>query len=86
MVGIGRAFLGAGARSVLVSLWGVDDEATMEFMKSFYEHLASGQSASMALNLAMKCLRESEKFCAVKHWAPFVLIGDDVTIEFGENQ
>ena len=86
VVGIGRAFLGAGARSVLVSLWAVDDEATMEFMKSFYEHLSRGQSASMALNLAMKCLRESEKFCAVKYWAPFVLIGDDVTIEFGENQ
>ena len=86
VVGIGRAFLGAGARSVLVSLWAVDDEATLEVMKSFYEHLARGQSASMALNLAMKCLRESEKFCAVKHWAPFVLIGDDVTIEFGENQ
>ena len=86
VVGIGRAFLGAGARSVLVSLWAIEDEATMEFMKSFYEHLVHGQSASMALNLAMKCLRESEKFCAVKHWAPFVLIGDDVTLEFGENQ
>ena len=86
VVGIGRAFLGAGARSVLVSLWAVDDEATMEFMKGFYEHLARGQSASMALNMAMKCLRESEKFCAVKYWAPFVLIGDDVTIELGENQ
>ena len=77
VVGIGRAFLGAGARSVLVSLWAVDDEATMEFMKSFYEHLARGQSASLALSLAMKCLRESEKFCAVKYWAPFALIGDD---------
>ena len=86
VVGIGRAFLGAGARSVLVSLWAVDDEASMEFMKSFYENLARGESASMALNLAMKCLRESEKFWAVKYWAPFVLIGDDVTIEFGENQ
>ncbi len=29
VVGIGRAFLGAGARSVLVSLWAIDDEATM---------------------------------------------------------
>ena len=86
VVGIGRAFLGAGARSVLVSLWAVDDEATMEFMKSFYEHLAHGQSASMAVSSAMKCLRESEKFCAAKYWAPFVLIGDDVTIDFGENQ
>ena len=33
VVGIGRAFLGAGARSVLVSLWAIDDEATMEFVK-----------------------------------------------------
>ena len=86
VVGIGRAFLGAGARSVLGSLWAIDDEATMEFMESFYKHLAGGHSASVALNRAMKCLRDSEKFCAVKHWAPFVLIGDDVTIEFGQNQ
>ena len=86
MVGIGRAFLGAGARSVLVSLWAINDEATMEFMKSFYEHLARGHSASVALNWAMKYLRESEKFCAVKHWAPFVLIGDDVKIELGQNK
>ena len=86
VVGIARAFLGAGARSVLVALWAIDDEATMEFMKCFYEHLGRGRSASVALNRAMKFLRESEKFGAVKYWAPFVLIGDDVTIEFGENQ
>ena len=86
VVGIARAFLGAGARSVLVALWAIDDEATMEFMKCFYEHLGRGCSASVALNRAMKILRESEKFGAVKYWAPFVLIGDDVTIEFGEHQ
>ena len=84
VVGIARAFLGAGARSVLVSLWAIDDEATMEFMKSFYQQLCRGDSASVALNRAMKCLRESEKFSAVKYWAPFVLMGDDVTIEFAE--
>ena len=86
VVGIGRAFLGVGARSVLVSLWAIDDEATMEFMTSFYNHLSGGCSASVALNRAMKCVRESEKFGAVKYWAPFVLIGDDVTIEFADNQ
>ena len=86
VVGIARAFLGAGARSVLVSLWAIDDEATMEFMKSFYQQLCRGDSASVALNRAMKCLRESEKFSAVKYWAPFVLMGDDVTIEFAENK
>ena len=82
VVGIARAFLGAGARSVLVSLWAIDDETTMEFMKCFYKVLSLGCSASVAVQRAMKCLRESEKFGAVKHWAPFVLIGDDVTIEF----
>ena len=82
VVGIARAFLGAGARSVLVSLWAVNDEATMEFMEFFYQQLVNGRSASEALNKAMKSMRESDRFSAVKYWAPFVLIGDDVTLEF----
>ena len=82
VVGIARAFLGAGARSVLVSLWAIDDEATLEFMKNFYQHLVKGRSASEALNQAMNYMRESEEFSAVKFWAPFVLVGDDVKLEF----
>ena len=82
VVGIARAFMGAGARSVLVSLWAIDDEATLEFMRSFYHQLMEGRSASVSLNLAMKCLRESDKYSDAKYWAPFVLIGDDVTLEF----
>ena len=84
VVGIARAFMGAGARSVLVSLWAIDDEATLEFMKSFYYHLVEGRRASESLNLAMKCLRESDKYSDVKYWAPFALIGDDVTIDLTE--
>ena len=83
VVGIARAFLGDGARSVLVSLWAIDDEATLEFMKHFYQHLLDGRKASDALSQAMRCMRESDQFSEVKHWAPFVLIGDDVTLEFG---
>ena len=89
VVGIARAFLGAGARSVIASLWALSDEATLEFMKHFYEHLVEGKSASKSLHQAMKLMRESEEFNAVQHWAPFVLIGDDVTLNFepikGEN-
>ena len=81
VVGIARAFIGAGARSVLVSLWAIDDEATLEFMKSFYHNLVKGRSASDSLNHAMKCLRKSEKFGDLKYWAPFTLIGDDVTLD-----
>ncbi|XP_068713381.1 tetratricopeptide repeat protein 28-like [Montipora foliosa] len=82
VVGIARAFLCAGARSVLVSLWAIDDEATLLFMRNFYQHLLGGKSASVALQQAMKSLRESKEYCSIKHWAPFVLVGDDVMLEF----
>ncbi|PFX17018.1 Tetratricopeptide repeat protein 28 [Stylophora pistillata] len=81
VVGIARAFLGAGARSVVVTLWAIEDEATLEFMNFFYYALVKGKSASEALNEAMKCMRESGNFKEVKQWAPFVLIGDDVRLE-----
>ena len=82
VVGLARAFLCAGARSVLVALWAIEDEATLEFMKIFYQQLREEKSTSIALQQAMKSLRDSEKFSSMRHWAPFVLIGDDVTLEF----
>ena len=84
VVGIARAFLGAGARSVIASLWAIDDEATLAFMEHFYKHLVKGQSASKSLHEAMKIMRESKEFSAVKHWAPFMLIGDDVTLNLDQ--
>ena len=82
VVGIARAFLAAGARSVLVTLWAIDSEATMVFMKSFYEHLKEGKTACAAIHQSMKSLRESEEFSEMRYWAPFQLIGDDVKIKF----
>ena len=84
VVGIARAFLGAGARSVLVTLWAIEDKATKEFMEHFYKHLSEGQLVSKCLHQARKHLRESDDFNDVRCWAPFVLIGDDVTINFNE--
>ena len=83
VVGIARAFLAAGARSVLVTLWEIDDEATMVFMKSFYQHLKEGKTTSVAVQQAMKLLRESGEYSEMRYWAPFQLIGDNVKIEFG---
>ena len=53
-------------------------------MTSFYQYSADGKSASVALHQAMKSLRDSEKFSAIKFWAPFILIGDDVTLDIGK--
>ena len=83
VVGMARAFLGAGARSVIASLWELDDEATLEFMRLFYKHLVAGKSASKSLHHSMKRMRELEQFNALKYWAPFVLIGYDATLNFG---
>ena len=81
VVGIARAFLGAGARSVLAALWAIDDDATLEFMRVFYQLLTRGMKASQALNAATNYMRESKDFSATCKWAPFVLLGDDVTLD-----
>ena len=80
VVGIARAFLASGARAVLAALWAVEDKATMQFMNRFYEHLVRGESASESLHQAMKWMRKN-RFSDVKQWAPFMLIGDDVTFK-----
>ena len=80
VVGIARAFLASGARAVLAALWAIEDKATMEFMKCFYEHLVHGESASESLHQAMKWMRENN-FSDVRLWAPFMLIGDDVSFK-----
>ena len=80
VIGIGRAFLGAGARAVLVSLWEVDDEATMCFMKTFYEHLICGETASKALSNAMRTMRQTEQFSDPLDWGSFLLIGENVVL------
>ena len=82
VVGIARAFLRSGARSVLVALWAIDDAATMQFMIRFYEQLVHGESASESLHQAMKWMRENG-FSDFRKWAPFTLIGDNVKFDFG---
>jgi len=50
-------------------------------MSRFYEHLVHGESASKSLHAAMKWMRD-HGFTKVSRWAPFMLIGDDVTFAF----
>ena len=85
VVGIARAFLGSGARSVLVALWALRDSAAEQLMNRFYEHLADGETASESLHEAMKWMR-GNGFPEVKDWAPFMLIGDNVTFDFGKSK
>ena len=81
VVGIARAFLGSGARSVLASLWPIPDEATEQLMSRFYKHLVRGESASESLHQAMKWMR-SNGYHDLGNLAPFMLIGDNVKFDF----
>ena len=70
--GLQRAFKLAGAQSVLMSLWSVDDKATQELMTEFYNGLISGKEPDDALVAAQYSLRV--KGYSPDKWAAFVLL------------
>ena len=76
LIGLTRAFQYAGARSVLASLWKVDDKATSELMKRFYTHLKTGMTKDEALRRAQAELIRSAEFSQPWDWAAFQLNGD----------
>ena len=73
VIGLPRAFLGAGAAAVVVSLWLVQDETTVTLMTDWYRQLRSGMGRAAALRSAQRALRKT--YPHPYYWAPFVLIG-----------
>ena len=70
--GLQRAFKSAGARSILMSLWSVDDSATRELMVAFYNGLIDGRNPDDALAAAQNLLRR--KGYSPDKWAAFVIL------------
>jgi len=73
--GINRAFFYAGASSVLMSLWPVNDQATYQLMERFYSHLHSSESIANALRKAKLELSSSQLLSHPYYWAGFVISG-----------
>jgi len=76
LIGLTRAFLAAGAKSLIHSLWPVSSRSTKELMVKFYDNLLTGQSKVDSLRNAQLDLLHTERFTNPYHWAPFVLAGD----------
>ena len=74
LLGLVRGFLYAGATSVVISVWDVNDETTADLMRYFYSNLAEGHPKSESLRLAMLQLRQDHPH--PYYWAPFLLMGD----------
>lgn len=81
VLGLRRAFLLAGAESVVATLWPVNDWSTAFFMRHFYAQLQAGAARSDALQYAMQRMIETEGKAEPHLWSPFVLIGQDGPIQ-----
>ena len=81
LLGLMRAFLSAGAASLVLSLWAVEDRSTSILMETFYRKLAVGQTKGVALRQAQLELSQYSQNENVQYqhpyfWAPFYLVGD----------
>jgi CHAT domain-containing protein len=75
VIGMQKSFFEAGAKSIVVSLWDVNDKYTSLFMQSFYNYLAAGFDKSEALRKAKKFFKKNYS-ANPYYWAAFVLSGD----------
>jgi CHAT domain-containing protein/predicted negative regulator of RcsB-dependent stress response len=77
LIALTRGFMYAGAARVLASLWKVEDAATAEMMKLFYQHLLQDKmSPAAALRQAQIAMWQKEPTKAPYNWAAFVLQGE----------
>ena len=71
--GLQRSFEVAGVQNILMSLWKVDDQATMELMRNFYTELLKTNDTSAAFASAQRKLRI--KYPHPYHWGAFKMMG-----------
>ena len=72
--GIQSAFKEAGAKTIVSTLWSINDKAAAEFMKIFYSHMIDGDSKYEAFEKARRAMMESDDFNDPLYWAPFIMI------------
>ncbi|MFL5349328.1 MAG: CHAT domain-containing tetratricopeptide repeat protein [Hyalangium sp.] len=76
--GLRRAFVVAGAETVVMSLWQVEDQTTSTLMEAYYRNLLAGQGRATAMREAMRALRQSLPH--PHYWAPFIVLGRDAPL------
>ena len=77
LMSLNNAFLQVGAKSVMSSLWKVEDNATLELMKNFYASMAEEKlTPSKALQEAQIKMWQSGRYKSPFYWAAFTLQGD----------
>lgn len=75
-LGLAGLAVRSGVRSVIATLWAVNDHSTAELMAVFYQHLMQRLGRSRALREAQLNLLQSQVYEHPYYWAPFILVGD----------
>jgi CHAT domain-containing protein len=78
--GLRRALIIAGAESLVMSLWQVDDAATRDLMAGYYARLAAGKPRSSALRDIQLEIQGKPKYAHPYYWASFLPAGDDAPL------
>lgn len=84
IIGMQKSFFEAGSKSVIVSLWDVNDKYTSIFMKSFYKFLSEGNDKAEALRKTKLFFKENYS-ANPYYWAAFVLSGDNSKLSFSKS-
>jgi CHAT domain-containing protein len=74
--GLQRSFLVAGAGSVLMSLWKIDDRATQQLMVEFYKEWLKDPGAGKQSALRQAQLNLRKQFPQPYYWGAFILVGN----------
>lgn len=84
ILSLARGFLYAGSRSVVMSMWSVEDRSASAVIRSFYKNMRSGQTKSSALrNARLKFLRSADQGRSHPYyWSALVIYGDDTPLWF----
>jgi CHAT domain-containing protein len=74
--GLRRAFVLAGAKTLVMSLWKVPDQATRELMVDFYQRILAGTPRAEALRAAQRTLKARPAYAHPRFWGAFICQGD----------
>jgi len=76
VVSVGKGFSYAGAKSILTTLWQVNDNTTAKLMPQFYKNLQKGHSKEVALQLAKKTFIATNRDAHPFYWSGYLIFGD----------
>jgi CHAT domain-containing protein len=80
-IGLTYAFLHAGAKQVVSTLWSVDDETTRELMSEFYKAMLLDEDPpSRALRKAVVMVLHQSRNVEPYYWAPYVITADSLGV------